>query len=241
MLSGTPKLMAGYAALHDQEARNTAIALEKQSEFVAVWYRYLTLMDRALRGEHESVAAIPSADHDSWELRLRLLGTATASAKLCLDAALAGYYSQAFGLIRHMLETWKIMAYVRLVPQAAINWYPRNGVPAQEPVPTTADKGIRTKGDAQTKHNLSPVLGYIKRCDKGAHPSALALAQVETGHTQFLQMGATYVEQLAVEVMSLGTVSLALILDEVTQVVKVDSAWKEELDSATTARNLCQE
>lgn len=241
MLSGARELISGYAALHEQEARYTAIALENHPEIVAVWYRYLTLMDRALRGEHESVAAIPSADHDSWELRLRLLGTATASAKLCLDAALAGYYSQAFGLIRHMLETWKIMAYVRLVPQAAINWYPKNGVPAQEPDSTTADKAIRTKGDAQTKHNLSPVLGYIKRCDKGAHPSVLALAQVETGHTQYRQMGATYVEQLAVDVMSLGTMSLALILDEATRVLNVDSGWKVELDSATTARTLSQD
>src|SRR5688572_4256965 len=109
MLDGTAELVAGYEILHNQEAKYTAIALAELPDGIALWYRYLTLFDRTLRGEHESPFDERDDRHKAWHLRLRLSGVAVATAKLALDAALAGYYSQAYALLRHMLETWQQM------------------------------------------------------------------------------------------------------------------------------------
>src|SRR5687767_8667639 len=54
VLDGTAELLAGYRTLQQQEAKYTAKALREMPDGVAVWYRYLTLYDRAHRGEHES-------------------------------------------------------------------------------------------------------------------------------------------------------------------------------------------
>jgi hypothetical protein len=58
-----------------------------------------------MRREHDWGEDDPSDAYWSWSVRLNLASGAAATAKLTLDAALAGYYSPAYGLLRHLAET----------------------------------------------------------------------------------------------------------------------------------------
>ena len=72
---------------------------------------------------------------------------ALATVKLALDAALAGYYSQAYGLLRHMSETWEQMVYLRFNEQAGKQWFSPDGAKsAQEPSQGMILRGIRKHG-----------------------------------------------------------------------------------------------
>lgn len=237
ILSGPEALIRGYQTLQRQEDRYTAIALNEQTEIAAVWYRYLSLYDQALRADHETDAAIPSAEHTSWEARLRFLSTGVSSVKLSLDASLAGYYSQALAIIRHMFETWRIVVYIRVNPQAAINWFPINGIMPQAPR-KSINSGILSKGSKQDKNNLNVVLKFEHECDDGSHPSVQALYQVETGKVGFSQIGANFIEDRLIRVMSLGTLAVPLLLDEVTRITKVSDEWLRELKEATDNRTV---
>src|SRR5215217_5667453 len=100
-----------------------------------------------MRREHDWGEDDPSDAYWSWSVRLNLATGAAATAKLTLDAALAGYYSQAYGLLRHMAETWEQMVYLRLNEQAAKRWFSPDGVtPAQEPSQGAILRGIRKRG-----------------------------------------------------------------------------------------------
>lgn len=244
MLSGTERLIRGYAVLHQQEAKYTEIALREMPEPVEAWYRSLTLFDTFLRREHDSglTGGEPSPEWYSWDLRLRLAGTAIGIAKLTLDAALAGYYSATFALIRHMLETWLQLVYVRILPTEAVRWYtsaegasPRE--PGSDTIKRALDRHAKKSADQELKHNLAVVGRKIKDCNKGAHPSSLVIGQSQTGKPGFSQLGANYLEHQFVTAMSLGTVAIALLLHEMSRSAPIDRSWYEEFRSVHEARN----
>ena len=58
---------------------------------------------------------------------MQLLGLGVSAAKSSLDDLLAGYYSQAFGGIRHMLETFVQCLYVSFNPDETEHWYEQEG------------------------------------------------------------------------------------------------------------------
>lgn len=240
MLEGTAELIAGYKAFHDQEGKYTAIALAEMPAPVATWYRYLTLYDRALRREHASPSTTLDDHHRAWDLRLRLASTAAATAKLALDGALAGYYAQAYALLRHLLETWQQLVYVRVNPAAARQWYSPDGTrPPREPSAGTIANALRKQGtcDRELGRNAAAVAGLIVEFHKGAHPSGLAAAQPNTGKAGFLQLGANFDRRSLENVMSKGTAAMALLLHELARTVPVDDGWQDEFAAATEARS----
>ena len=230
----------GYTTLHDREATYTQLALERLRQPVESWYQYLTLYDEALRGEHESPGNHESYDHDSWELRLRLAVIETSTAKLALDAALAGYYAQALGLVRRMLEAWRMMVYARVRPDQAFRWLePSNKTglyPPNDSSITSEIKKYASKKDKGLHTNISVVNEKIRECNKGTHPSELGFAQMETQDDSRRTIGATYIEGRLRIVMSLGTLAMALILDEVKKVVQLNDQWNTNYDAAAIAR-----
>src|SRR5215213_361898 len=148
-----------------------------------------------MRREHISLSANQDDAHTSWGLRLSLASAAVASAKLTLDATLAGYYSQAFALIRHMLETWQQMAYVRLNEPAARQWFSPDGVrEPHQPNQNTIARGIRRfgKSDPMVLHNLGTVENLMRDLNQGAHPTVLAVMQTDTPDPEQRRLGATF-------------------------------------------------
>jgi hypothetical protein len=241
-MPAAPEVLAGYRALHMHEAKYTAIALGNEPAEIAVWYRYLTLFDRTMRREHESPFDLDSDSHVAWGLRLSLTSAAAGTAKLALDATLAGYYSQAFALIRHLLETWLQMVYVRLNPSAAPQWFSPDGVrKAQQPNQNTIINGIKRFGkqDWPLLHNVEEVSGLLRRLNEGAHPSALAVVQTDTDNPELRQLGANYNKELFEETWSMGTLALAMLLHEIAETVPPDEQYWDEFASIGADRSRC--
>ena len=227
-------VIAGYRKLHIQEAKYTLRALEAMPEAVANWYGYLTLYDRTMRREHDWGEDDPSDAYWSWSVRLNLASGAAATAKLTLDAALAGYYSPAYGLLRHLAETWEQMVYLRLNEQAARQWFSPDGVvPARVPSKGTVLGGIRKRGKAEVGllNNLNLVEHTISALNDGAHPSGLMMVQVSTDTASMRQLGANFNRELLGSVMSWGTVFIALLLREIEHIVPSDEQWRAEFDA----------
>ena len=240
MLDGSAELIVGYRAFHEQEGKYTAIALAAMPDAIAIWYRYLTLFDKMLRREHSTPFEEHDDRHRAWHLRLQLSSAAAGTVKLVLDAALAGYYSPAFGLIRHLYETWQQMVYVRFNPATALQWYSPDGrQPPREPSAGTIANGLKRFGrnDAALQRHAAVVERQIKSLNKGAHPSGLVVAQGATGKPGYSQLGANYVRSLLAQVMSAGTQAVALLLDETALAVPVDDAWRTEFTAILHARS----
>jgi hypothetical protein len=228
------EVIAGYRTLHLQEARYTRKALEAMPDAVANWYGYLTLYDRTLRREHDWPEDEPSDAYWSWSVRLNLATGAAATAKLTLDAALAGYYSQAYGLLRHMAETWEQIVYLRLNEPAGKHWFSPDGVePAREPSQETILRGIRRRGKDErgVLDNLTLVEEMIGALNKGAHPSGLMMVQVSTETAGMRNLGANFNPDLLGAVMDRGTLFMAMLLNEIENIVPVDAAWRAEFDA----------
>lgn len=114
----------GYHRLEGGERWTARETLLHHHDRVTLWYRLLTLYLRAFDGlAGASEADSAEADPTARALRLRLLALSGGSAKLALDATLAGAYSQAFALIRHMLECSFQVAYARYFPRETRRWY----------------------------------------------------------------------------------------------------------------------
>lgn len=200
---------------------------------VANWYGYLTLYDQTLRREHEWPEDEPSDAYWSWSVRLNLAAGALASAKLALDAALAGYYSQAYGLLRHMAETWEQMVYLRFNEEAGKQWFSPDGVQqAREPSQGTILRGIRRHGKSERGllGNLSVVEEKVQALNKGAHPSGLMMVQVSTKTPGMRQLGGALNEGLLGACLDLGTVLMAMLLNEIQHIARVDGDWKAKFD-----------
>ncbi len=193
LLSGPPDLIAGYRALHDQEAKYAQIVLREIPGAVAVWYRLLTLYDQAMRWEHE----FSGDDHHlpAWHLLLYLANVAGGTSKVVLDAALAAYYTQGFALVRHMLETWRQMAYVVIRPSEAKRWFRSpDGSNPREPDEGTIIRALQRR--SADKVLLAQANRMITALRKAAHPSGLAFGQTQTGREGFAQFGANYQQEL---------------------------------------------
>jgi hypothetical protein len=215
VLNAPSDAIAGYRTFHLHEAKYTGIALANMPAEITVWHRYLTLFNRTMRREHISPSDNQDDARTAWGLRLSLASAAAASAKLTLDAALAGYYSQAYALIRHMLESWQQGAYVRLNERAAQLWFSPDGVrEPQQPNQNTVIKGIRRfgKNDPMVLHNLTTVEKEISDLNKGAHPAMLVVMQTDTPDPEQRQLGANFDAELFRRTWSIETIALALLL-----------------------------
>jgi hypothetical protein len=117
LLSGSPDIEEGHYDLEEHERNQMWVARQAHTDAVALWYRALTQYRRGLPGgwhfEDEQPGSVELA---AVGLRMQLLGLGVSAAKSSLDDLLAGYYSQAFGGIRHMLESFAQCLYVDLNP-----------------------------------------------------------------------------------------------------------------------------
>jgi hypothetical protein len=121
---GAPHWTQGYRELDLSEERAVHFALEQLGDYAELWYRLIDLYVRGLRG----VTIVEDEEAQKpWQARSELLGLALGNSKAALDMALAGYYSASYVLIRHLLETWEHVAFIRLEPDTAIAWYQQEG------------------------------------------------------------------------------------------------------------------
>ena len=110
-------MLRGYLLLESDERFFTSVAFQRHERFVRVWYTYLNLLREGILAIGVTLDAPDGSVRT--QLALRFIAASGGTVKLILDAGLAGYYAQAFGLIRHLFETWLRLEYFRLRPDEA--------------------------------------------------------------------------------------------------------------------------
>lgn len=115
--------MQPYHSLEQGELGHRLEAAREHTFAFDLWLRALALYRSAFDGVFDWGDDLPTETVRALNVRADLLGLAGSSAKPTLAALLAGYYWNAFGLIRNLLETWRRAAFVRRRPEGAVPWF----------------------------------------------------------------------------------------------------------------------
>jgi len=198
---------------------------------VALWYRALTLHQRALLLKGDFGAEPGTPEGTAQRLQMQLLCLSISSSKAALDMLLAGYYSIAFGAIRHMLESAIQCIYVGIEPDQALLWYAQEGrIKAQSKSPEMwkMRDAIKVKARLQPKDLPPPAL--IDRIyddwdlmSKGSHPTGTGIMQtVVDGQEEYLY-GPTYRRDHCLQGFQVGLFAVSAVLLAVLVLLKPQS------------------
>jgi hypothetical protein len=236
LLPAPPEVEEGYYDLEEHERNQMQVAMDAHPDAVALWYRALTQYRRAMLGGWTFTGAEPGTiELAAMGLQMQLLGLGVSAAKSSLDDLLAGYYSQAFGGIRHMLETFVQCLYVSFHPDESEHWYEQEGgIAAQEDPPSM--KTMCQAIQAEPSFRLTGVPGLMDKVynswqlmSKGAHPSGVGIRQtMGEGETKHL-IGATYRRDLAMAGFDIGLFAVATLLPQALRMAKPEiGPWSDE-------------
>jgi hypothetical protein len=236
LLKGSPEVEEGYYDFEEHERNQMHVAMRAHKDAVALWYRALTQYRRAMLGGWTFTGAEPgTVELTAMGLQMQLLGLGVSAAKSSLDDLLAGYYSQAFGGIRHMLETFVQCLYVRFNPDVSLRWYEQEGgIDAQEDPPSM--KQMCQAIQAEPEFRLTKVPGFMDKVynswqlmSKGAHPSGVGIKQTIDEDEKKHLIGATYRPELALAGFDIGLFAITTLLPQVLRMAKpVVGPWSEE-------------
>ena len=235
LLEGPPEAEEGYYDLEEHERNQSWVALEAHKDAAALWYRALTLYRRAMLGKWEFTAEPGTVELTASGLQMQLLGLEVSAAKSSLDDLLAGYYSQAFGGVRHMLEAFVQCLYVRFNSDEAYRWYEQEGgIAAQEDPPSmkqmcqsiNAEPGFKGTG---VPGFMDKVYSAWQLMGKGAHPSDVGILQTAgEGETNHL-IGATYRPDLCLAGFDIGLFAVGTLLPQALRMAKLQlGPWSDE-------------
>lgn len=220
--------LVGYHALETEERKFTAHALINHQEFVLAWHALLSAFHRAVVVKRlHNRGASTTLDH---LLRLQFIAASVGTAKLVLDATLAGYYAQAFALVRHMLETWMRLEYLRLNPESATRWYVQDdGAPPCPPNEGTVHRFLRSNA-GNNRELYERVIKMIESLNVMAHPSQHTLQQTVGVHPTKINVGANYDPDLCAKALHEGGHALHRILEHFSLLSDLPGDWVQRID-----------
>lgn len=223
-----PDVIAGYQHLHTNEEIFNRKAIEAMPEAVASWYGYLAIFVTILKPDHECPDQEDEQACTARMLRLHFAIAACGTSKIVLDLGLAGYYAQAYALMRHMFETWLQMVFLRLDPSVALAWMGTSGDQhCHEPSYGRVLKGVKkwTKHEGD-KVNLATVESKINQLNKGAHPSRILVEQIRGDQPGVVWLASNLGLDRLTEAMDIGTIATALLLHEAGRLFELkDDFW----------------
>lgn len=236
LLTGSPEVEEGYYDLEEHERNQSWVALRAHNYEFSLWSRALTLYRRAMLGTWHFQNAEPgTVELTSLGLRMQLLGLGVCAAKSSFDDLIAGYYSQAFAGIRHLLETFVQCMYVDFHPDQALLWYEQEGgVAAQVDPPSMktmcqALKAEPTLSGTNVRLLLDKVYNSWQLMSKGAHPSGVGILQTRQPDTGMGLIGATYREDLCLAGLDHGLFVLGSLIPRALRMTKPTiGAWSDE-------------
>jgi hypothetical protein len=175
--------------LEERQARISANL--EHTPALTLWLRVVRLFRLALIKTFELDPDITTAEKADVRLRLDILTMAGISSKCVLDLLAAGYYTQAFGLIRHLIESWFQLLFLRYAPSdEAWRWLPNNlvpdevlgqdGFPRKRKVPEYPEirRLITDNGTDRDKKALSKFVRGFGTMSSHSHPSMEGLSQL---------------------------------------------------------------
>jgi hypothetical protein len=232
MLNEPPEQLRGYLALEREERRFTTHALISHPELVSAWYLHLALLHEAI--DTYRTRPKPDATPTADVLRLGFIAASGGTAKLVLDATLAGYYTQALALVRHMFETWIRLEYLRLNPGAADRWLvDDDGRPPKPPKEEKIHDFLRKQPDYKLKHIVEQTIRTARTLNVMAHPSQNTLQQTKGVRPGQVTIGANYEPDLCVKTLHEGMNALRLILTALGDVLNAPQEWRVQVIQTT--------
>jgi hypothetical protein len=242
LLYGPEDVVEGYYDLEVHERNQTFQTLPKHKDAVELWYRALTLYRRAILGRWEfTEAEANTPELTSAGLQLQLLGLGVSSMKAALDMLLAGYYSVAFGVIRHMLETFVQCIYARFEPDEARLWYEQEGgIGAQKDPPgmlamCQAIQAVPEVKGTRLHELIDDTYGAWRLMSKGAHPSGVGIRQTEGESEGKFIIGASYRPDLCLAGFDIGLFAVSLLLPQAIIWAKPEvGKWEAEWEKLAT-------
>lgn len=232
VLNVPDETLMGYVALEQEERRFTVHALTQHRELVLAWYRHLALFHEAIDMYGNRVTSVPKPI--AHVLRLRLIAAAGGTAKLVLDATLAGYYTQALALVRHLFETWIRLEYLRLNPAAADRWFVADdGTPPRPPKEQTIHGYLLNRQDYALRPIVAKVIRIIRALNVMAHPSQNTLQQTKGVRSDQITVGANYDPDLCVKTLHEGCNAFRLIMTALGELLDVPAEWRTRHVEAT--------
>jgi len=248
--------MEAYCSLDEGELQHRTTSVLAHAEGFGLWMGILALYHAAFSQTYD-LSREPTREHNaSAVFRLDLLGLAGSNIKPALDAALAGYYSNCMALERHMIETWRRVAYARLHPRDIWRWIPQDRWPDDVPpvsetlsaehggMPTNIPKAdrianvITALGDDQDRNFLAIVERGFNYLSSHSHPSLEGATQTwDPGGSDRRYFGPTYSEVHAIRCLRWGILSGGMLLTEVARLGDQGEDWirdfNEIMDQST--------
>lgn len=228
----------GYNDLEEIERLTRLQTLTSHQNETHLWYRALTLYYVAQLGTWD-FAGTPENERNAKGIQVDLLGLGLSSAKVAIDALLAGYYSPAYATIRHMLETVLQCFYLRAFPERAYLWLTP---PTEDNIKRMGAKRIRDKllsrigvfEDDSDRERLKVFIEEVytnwELLSTGSHPSGSGLSQViMLGSQKTRRLGGAYDRYMALLGFDHGLFALRELLCMFESTDRVDQEWKQRL------------
>lgn len=247
VLNRDPKSTRGYRYLHNQEQKYMQMAVQCFQDGFELWHRAISAFYDCLVGEHE-IQAGPSEDSKhriaSWNIRLKVASVALTSSKMALDATQFGYYSQALMITRHILESWKVIAYLYENPSKSVEWVSFDGLPFQSKVDRKSINTYLANHD-RYRERFNAVKTNIAFTQGHAHPSGGALVQTTSGKPAFSQLGANLEPFSCISCIDVATFAGLMVFQElvnqadtklerfgppILEIVKLRNEWIDTRD-----------
>jgi hypothetical protein len=232
--------MKPYHDLEVIELRRRQDASAKYVEGFESWLGQLALFSIAFNRSY----VLPEGDEpddvdvrQSIEFRLDLLGLAGDNFKLTLDATLAGYYSPALAVVRHLLETWLRTLHTRLCPQEVWRWYPEHmwadharkkskaELPREPPKADHIASIVYELGSERDKKRLTVVRKGFNLLNDHAHPTVEGATQTWTGPGGRQVFGPTFSDPHCLRCLKWGLIAGVLLLGEIEAIDSQIPEW----------------
>lgn len=234
--------MEPYHSLEEAERTERFRAGHWHSPALVMWLRQIGLFCAAFSRGYDWSSEPNREAKQSAVFRLDLLGLAGGNSKLALDAMMAGYYSGCLALERHMLETWRRVAYARLCTEDIWRWYPQDMWPddvkptpegkmaTKHPNANEIGKVIEDRGTDRDKAYLPKVQGGFDSLNDHVHPTVEGATQTWSldgpNHRVF---GPTYSDLHCRRCLKWGLSAGAMLLEEIALIGPQGEDWLAEL------------
>ncbi len=236
--------MEPYHALEEGELSARLTATRAHPQGFTLWLRQIALFQSAFNRGYDWSQEPNREVRKAVAFRLELLGLACGNAKLALDAALAGFYSGAMAIERHMLETWRRVAYARLSPEDVWRWYPQTlwpddilpapdgGMPTSQPTAKEIARKIDERGSDWDKAYLPKVRSGFEILTDHAHPTLEGATQtwdaIDPDRRVF---GPTFSDPHCRRCLTWGLTTGAMLAEEIALIDPQNEEWFAELAS----------
>jgi hypothetical protein len=235
--------MEAYHELELASDRVRQAAREDYMSAIIMWMRCLRLYREAFTRTYELPSETLPEVSAAFFLRLEWIGLSGLTSKVALDNLLDGSYTQAYMLIRHMIDSWRRILFIRLSdPDDIWRWYPEHMVPRvvldrpdyrhRESVPNYRDEMlplVTERGSERDKRAFDKLGAGFLYLHEHAHPTLEGATQQRWGLSETQRaFGPHYSQEHLRRGLKWGLSATLLLLQELDALARQSDQWFAE-------------